>query len=116
MARRPRIEVAGGIYHVYNRVASGESIFSDPDEATTFLEIVREIKRRDGWTLFASCLLSIHFHLVMRTATVPLMTEVTGRSPPTKKMSGSVPFKFLTSDPRPSIRHPQSTRPRVSWH
>lgn len=72
MARRPRIEVAGGIYHVYNRVGSGESVFSNSDEATTFLEIVREVKKRDGWTLFAWCLMSNHFHLVLRTATIPL--------------------------------------------
>lgn len=72
MARRPRIEVAGGIYHVYNRVASGESVFSDPEEATRFLGIVREVKKRDGWTLFAWCLMPNHFHLILRTATIPL--------------------------------------------
>jgi hypothetical protein len=27
MARRPRVLVEGGVYHVYNRVASGEPVF-----------------------------------------------------------------------------------------
>jgi hypothetical protein len=31
MARRPRIVVEGGLYHVYNRVASGEPVFADPE-------------------------------------------------------------------------------------
>jgi hypothetical protein len=28
MPRRPRVEVDGGVYHVYNRVASGEAVFA----------------------------------------------------------------------------------------
>ena len=50
MVRRPRIVVEGGLYHVYNRVSSGEHIFADPEEAIEFIEIVRDIKKRDGWT------------------------------------------------------------------
>jgi putative transposase len=72
MVRRPRIEIAGGLYHVYNRVASGEPIFSDPEEAVAFIETIRETKRRDGWTVLAWCVMSNHYHLVIRTATVPL--------------------------------------------
>lgn len=72
MVRRPRIEIAGGLYHVYNRVASGEPIFSDPEEAVAFIETIRETKKRDGWTVLAWCVMSNHYHLVIRTATVPL--------------------------------------------
>ena len=39
MPRRPRRIVEGGIYHVYNRAASGEAIFSDPETAIGFLEL-----------------------------------------------------------------------------
>jgi hypothetical protein len=49
--------VEGGIYHVYNRVASGEPIFSDQETAIEFLELAREVKQRDGWTVFAWCLI-----------------------------------------------------------
>ena len=61
MARRPRVEVGGGVYHVYNRVASGEPVFGNPDEAVEFIERIRDVKKRDGWTVFAWCLLSNHF-------------------------------------------------------
>ena len=41
MARRPRVVVEGGLYHVYNRVASGERIFADPNKAIEFIEIAK---------------------------------------------------------------------------
>ena len=72
MARRPRVLVEGGVYHVYNRVASGEPVFGDPEEAIRFVEIVREVKARDGWTVFAWCVMSNHYHLALRTSVVPL--------------------------------------------
>jgi len=78
MARRPRIVVEGGLYHVYNRISSGEPIFADPNEAIEFIEIVRDVKKRDGWTVFAWCLMSNHFHLVVRSSSVPLWRGMHG--------------------------------------
>jgi REP element-mobilizing transposase RayT len=72
MVRRVRVEIEGGLYHVYNRVSSGEPIFSDPNEAVEFIEIIRETKTRDGWTVLAWCVMSNHYHLVIRTGTIPL--------------------------------------------
>ena len=45
MGRKPRVFVAGGVYHVNNRFASGETIFSDPNEAVEFVELIRRIKK-----------------------------------------------------------------------
>ena len=70
MARRPRVVVEGGLHHVYNRVSSGEHIFADPEEAMEFIEIVRDIKKRDGWTIFAWCVMSNHIHVVLRTSSI----------------------------------------------
>ena len=53
MPRRARVEIEGGLYHVYNRVASGESVLGDAEEALRFVEVIREVKRRDGWTVYA---------------------------------------------------------------
>ncbi len=41
MPRRPRVFVEGGIYHIYNRLARGAELFSEPEEAVEFLEIIR---------------------------------------------------------------------------
>ncbi len=40
MPRRPRIVVEGGLYHVYNRISSGEAVFANPAEAIDFIEII----------------------------------------------------------------------------
>lgn len=72
MPRRPRVEVEGGVYHVYNRVASGEPVFSDPRVAIDFVERIRSVKTRHGWTVFGWCLMANHYHLALRTSTVTL--------------------------------------------
>jgi len=72
MPRRPRIFVEGGIYHVYNRFARGAEIFREGDEAERFRELLQEVKRRDGLTVFAWVLMSNHFHLALRSGPAPL--------------------------------------------
>jgi REP element-mobilizing transposase RayT len=72
MPRRPRVFVEGGIYHVYNRFASGEPVFADPEEALEFIELLRYVKQRDGWTVFAWVLMSNHYHLAIRSRAVPI--------------------------------------------
>jgi len=53
MPRRPWVEVDGGVYHVYNRIASEEQVFLDPDVAFDFVERSRSVKERDGWAVFS---------------------------------------------------------------
>lgn len=72
MPRKPRVLIEGAVYHVYNRVASGEPILADPDEAARFVDLLRRVKVRDGWTVFAWCVMSNHYHLALRTSAVPL--------------------------------------------
>ena len=72
MPRAPRVFVEGGIYHVYNRFASGEAVFADPEEALEFIELLRFVKQRDGWTVFAWVLMSNHYHILIRSRAVPI--------------------------------------------
>jgi len=72
MPRSLRVSVEGGIYHVYNRFASGEPVFADPEEALEFIELLRYVKQRDGWTVFAWVLMSNHYHLAIRSRAVPI--------------------------------------------
>ncbi len=58
MGRRPRMLLAGGIYHVYNRVSRGEHVFRDDGEAERFEALLAATKKRDAlvpgtfWHLF----------------------------------------------------------------
>ncbi len=72
MPRRPRILIEGGVYHVYNRFARGESVLANPEEAIAFVELLRDAKQRDGLTILAWAVLSNHFHLAVRTSAIPL--------------------------------------------
>jgi hypothetical protein len=45
---------------VYNRISSGEAVFANPAEAIEFIDIIKEIKKRDGWTVFAWCVMTTH--------------------------------------------------------
>ncbi len=72
MPRGLRCFVDGGIYHVYNRFSSGEPVFADPEEALEFIEFLRYIKQRDGWTVFAWVLMSNHYHLAIRSRAIPI--------------------------------------------
>ena len=72
MPRGRRVLVEGGLYHVYNRFARGEDVFADPEEAVEFSELLREVKRRDGLTVYAWALLSNHYHIAVRTSAAPL--------------------------------------------
>lgn len=72
MARRPRLFVPEATYHVYCRVARGEFVFDDPHEADEFVEKVLEIRDADGWRILAWCLMGNHYHLVIKTESIPL--------------------------------------------
>jgi REP element-mobilizing transposase RayT len=72
MPRPPRFFVDGAYHHVYARVSRGERIFGEDAEASRFVEILHQVKRRDGLTVLAWCLMANHYHLALRTGPVPL--------------------------------------------
>jgi len=65
MGRKPRVFVEGGVYHVYCRTAHGERAFGDEGEAAAFVEVLWEIKERDGFLVYAWCVMANHYHLAL---------------------------------------------------
>ena len=72
MGRRPRVLVAGGIYHVYNRVSRGEHVFRNEDEADRLEALLAATKKRDDFQILAWCVMSNHYHLAVRMGEVAL--------------------------------------------
>ena len=58
MARRPRIEYAGAVYHVVNRGDQGDRIYRDKLDYECFLALLGQVCRRCGWKVHAYCLIS----------------------------------------------------------
>ncbi len=82
MPRQPRVFVDGAIYHVYCRVGHGERVFESRDEVEELLRILTDVKKRDGFVVLAWCVMANHYHLVLRSGSVPLwrsMRLVQGR-------------------------------------
>ena len=77
MPRRPRVFLEGGAYHVYCRVTRREPIFADHEASARFVDLVREVKQQDRFTVFAWCVMPTHYHLALRAGEVPL-TSVPG--------------------------------------
>jgi putative transposase len=74
--RAPRYFIDGAYYHVYGRIARRERVFAREGEASRFVDVVRDVKKRDGLTILAWCVMANHYHLAVRTATVPLWRSI----------------------------------------
>jgi REP element-mobilizing transposase RayT len=72
MGRRPRNLVAGGIYHVYNRVSRGQHVFRNDEEADRLEDLFATAKERDDFQILAWCVMSNHYHLAVRMGEVAL--------------------------------------------
>ena len=65
--RPPRIQLAGGIYHVTSRGNRRQAIFHDDNDRRWFLMFRFHVFKRWGWRLHAYCLMTNHFHLLVET-------------------------------------------------
>jgi len=74
MPRKPRIEIAGAIYHILNRGNYRQEIFSVKGAAEAFERVLFETCSRFGWRLFAYVVMSNHFHLCLKTEDANLVS------------------------------------------
>jgi REP element-mobilizing transposase RayT len=66
VGRAPRIEVAGGFYHVTACGNDGRVIFFDISDREVFLTMVSRIAREHRWVVYAYSLMTNHLHLVLQ--------------------------------------------------
>jgi putative transposase len=67
MARPPRIEFAGAIYHVSARGDHGEPVFEDDTDRMNLLSVFAQASARFDARALAFCLMDNHYHFVIRT-------------------------------------------------
>ena len=67
MPRKPRENVEGGIYHVYARGNSGDSIYRDDSDRRAYLGRLASVVGHWQWRCLAYCLMTNHLHLLLET-------------------------------------------------
>lgn len=66
MARPPRLEIPGGIYHVTARGNERAPIYWNDDDRARFLELLAKVRSDFEWSVLAHCLMTNHYHLLVR--------------------------------------------------
>lgn len=72
MARRPRVEIAGGLYHVIARGNERRAVFRDDADRERYLFRLAGYRERFSFRLLAYCLLDNHVHLAVEMGKTPL--------------------------------------------
>ncbi len=67
MARPLRIEYDGALYHITSRGNERKDIYHSTGDKEKFLEIVEEAYKRFKVVIYAYCLMTNHYHLLMET-------------------------------------------------
>jgi len=71
MARKLRIEKIG-FYHIVNRGVARNNIYVDDNDFIKFLEILQEASQEYQFEIFSYCLMSNHYHLLLKTTDLNL--------------------------------------------
>lgn len=72
MARKPRLNVPGGVYHVLARGNRLATIFHDDADYRAYFERLERYRQRDGVNVHAYVVMSNHVHLLLETGNRPL--------------------------------------------
>lgn len=74
MPRQSRIDTAGALHHIIARGIERRAIFDDDIDRYDFLKRLGHIIEQTRTACYAWALLPNHFHLLLRTGTVPIAT------------------------------------------
>lgn len=74
MPRKPRLHVAGAIYHVISRGNNREAIFRSEEDYHEFIHHLERVKSRKAFKVYAYCLMPNHFHILLQAEETPIST------------------------------------------
>jgi len=72
MARQPRIEITGGLYHIITRGNNRRRLFACEDDYLKFLAFLESQKAKRPFYLYAYCLMPNHVHLLVEMLDDPI--------------------------------------------
>ena len=65
MGRPPRAFEPGGIYHLTAHGVDDRPVFRDDVDRQSFVIRLLRVIDREGWEVYAACLMDTHYHLVL---------------------------------------------------
>jgi putative transposase len=65
--RAPRLQIPGAAYHVTARAVAGRSLFQADGDWDHLLTLLAKVVDRHDWVCGAYCLMTTHYHVVIRT-------------------------------------------------
>ena len=68
MPRLPRSALPDGFFHVWSRGVAAAVAFPADEDRTEFMRLLHVTAHRFRWELYAACVLSTHYHLVVDTS------------------------------------------------
>jgi REP element-mobilizing transposase RayT len=74
MPRKSRIDAPGALHHIIARGIDRSKIFKDPADKRNFLDRLADILADTETSCYAWAVIPNHFHLLLRTGTVPIAT------------------------------------------
>ena len=81
MARKVRIEIEGGLYHVITRGNDRQTVFHSNEDHKKFPALLAAIKERPPFFLYAFCLMSNRVHRLIEREQIPSDRSCTDCSP-----------------------------------
>lgn len=72
MARKPRIEFPGGLYHIITRGNRRERVFLDDTDYKRYLDLLSRYHKRYNFLLYAYVLMLNHTHLLIEQNETPI--------------------------------------------
>jgi len=77
LARKPRLEYPGALYHVMCRGNNGEYFMTEV-EKPIYMGLIKKYKERYDFKLYAYCIMDNHVHLLVETGETPLSKIIQG--------------------------------------
>lgn len=73
MARKPRIEFPGAVYHCTARAAPGRNLTTDDEDRHIVEDLLAEAVGRTGWIVYAWVQFEDHYHIALKTPDLNLV-------------------------------------------
>jgi putative transposase len=67
MARKPRVEMADGVHHVFARGNGRQLIYRDDEDRRSYLALLARVVVWKRWRCLTYCLMDNHVHLLIET-------------------------------------------------